>query len=197
MRKQKTIRLGKKSPLVVERTNLINKVIKVVLNESFESQIETDYEMVDEGKIIIYRFNTNSGNSYDLEFIYSPLLVKHEKLTNGSMLGDYVTKENTIAMDIAFVPSEINMDDRENHELYTKETGRDEVFELMGRISYLVKVFIKNNPNVDIFVIGKNTKDMKLKIYNKMYDNIFSNEYLRLEGVDGGYDEGCFYFIKK
>jgi len=63
-------------------------------------------------------------------------------------------------------------------------------------VSYLTKEFIKNNPNKIVYIIGKNTKGVKLKVYQKMYDIIFSDEFIKTEGWNVGYDEGCFYFIK-
>lgn len=189
----------KKSPLVEPRIILINRIIRECLNESFDTILKTDYEMVKDGVITIYRFKTNSNNYYDLEFI-SGLIDCYTKTDDGGFLSKYFLcddDEVVKTIDVAFVPSEINIDDRDNHELYTKETNRGEQFELMGRISFLVKEFIKNNPKQNIFVIGKNSKEMKLKIYNKMFDNIFSQNFIRVEGENPGYDEGCFYLIKK
>jgi hypothetical protein len=118
-------------------------------------------------------------------------------LSNGLTLGDYLVGHNIITTDIAFVPSEINIEDRDNHELYTKETNRGEQIELMGRISYLVKEYIRNNPNENVFVIGKNTKQTKLNIYVNMFYNMFDDDYIKVEGENFGYDEGSFYFIGK
>lgn len=178
--------MKKTVPLVESRLGLINRVVRRTLKESFNREIPTEYEILKEDipeyKITIYRFKTNSGNSYDLEFISATRRI-NEKLID--------------TIDIAFVPSEINMGDREDLELYTKETNRGETFELMGRLSHLVKDFIKNNPNIDVYVIGKDTKDMKLQIYNKMYKNIFSNDFTKTEGEDYYYENGAFYFIKK
>ena len=195
------IRNRRVTKLVTERTVLINKIIRGVLGESFESEIPTDYEEVKLDRTILgYRFNTNSGNSYDLEFIFNYMLkegIDDEVYEN---IPSYYKSEHgaVLTVDLAFVPSEINMDDRENQELYKRETNRDEVFELMGRLVYLVKEFIKNNLNINVFVIGKNTKEMKLSIYKKMYENIFSNDFMKTEGYNDNYpNEGSFYFIKK
>jgi hypothetical protein len=184
MRKTKPIRMGIKSPLIKERLILINRVVKEMLTESFDRLITTEYEKIEDGIITIYRFQTDSGNSYDLEFIH------------GFESGNIVNKEGLVTViDIAFVPSEINTEDRENHDLYSKETNRGEVYELMGRISYLVKDFITNN-NYNIYVFGKNTKYTKQKIYNNMYDNIFSDDFIKIEGDSIQYDEGAFFFVK-
>jgi len=194
-----------KTPLIKGRVEIINNVIKKLLNESFESEIPTEYEIVKEdsrygGEIIIYRFKTNSGSSYDLEFIYD---LEHKNVVDVEVFktisGNYKINGSYVEIiDLAFVPSEINMEDRYDNELYTKETNRQETFELMGRISYLVKEFINNNPKFGVYVIGKNTKEMKLSIYNKMYENIFSNDFIKMEGYNYNYtNDGSFDFIKK
>lgn len=201
MRKHSYRRL-RKSPIVIERVYLINKIVKELLSETFNSLIETEYKIVVDGDIIIYRFKTNSDNFYDLEFIINQINCNN-KIYSGGVLSDYTESYNIRGycliptIDIGFVPSEINLDDRDNHELYTKETNRGEQFELMGRISYLVKEYIKNNPKEKVFVVGKNTKETKLKMYEKMFTNLFNNDFLSVEGENFGYDNGCFYFIKK
>jgi hypothetical protein len=189
-----------KTPLVEDRIILINRVIKKVLRESFEREIKTDYEIVDlGGDIVGYRFQTTQNNSYDLEFITDMMASSEVDEKVFKMISDKYKINNRFieVTDIAFVPSEINLDDRENHNLYTKETNRQEQFELMSRISYLIKEYIKNNPNNNIYVIGKNTKTSKLKMYMKVFDNLFSENFIKLEGENSGYEEGCFYFIKK
>lgn len=195
MRKFRNIRL-RKSPFIIERVGLINTIIRECINESFDSVINTDYNIINEGNITIYKFKTSSDNYYDLEFINSVEKTTN-KLSNGLTLGDYLVGHNIITTDIAFVPSEINIEDRDNHELYTKETNRGEQIELMGRISYLVKEYIRNNPNENVFVIGKNTKQTKLNIYVNMFYNMFDDDYIKVEGENFGYDEGSFYFIGK
>jgi hypothetical protein len=198
MRKFKNIRL-RKSPIVLERVIMINRIIKETITESFNSIIETQYDSFFDGDIEIYRFKTNSDNSYDLEFITN-IINKNTSLNDGSYLKDYLADTEDVlvkSVDIAFVPSEINMDDRDNHELYTKEINRGETFELMGRISYLINRYIKNNPDNKVYVIGKNTKETKLNMYNNMFSNLFNHDYFKLEGDNYGYDEGSYYFIKK
>ena len=196
MRKTKNIRL-RKSPIVEERVININRIIREIINESFDKPIETKFEVLMDDSVLIYRFKTNSDNYYDLEFINN-IERCDNKLLNGKTLGDYLKCGNTVKIiDLAFVPSELNLDDRHNHELYTKETNRFEHFELMGRLSYLINYYINDDQETNVFVVGKDTKEMKLKIYEKMFDNIFSSDFIKLEGYNSGYNNGCFYFIRK
>jgi len=196
VRKHKNIRL-RKSPIVEDRVYLINQIIKESINESFERIIKTDYEIIKESDdILIYRFKTNSGNSYDLEFIKG-FISPETVFDSGNILIDYTKNEHVMeTIDLAFVPSEVNLEDRDNQELYTKETNRGEQFELMSRISYLTKEFMVNNPNVIIYIIGKDTKESKLNMYLKVFDSIFSSNYIKEEGKASGYSGGAYYFIK-
>lgn len=61
MRKHSYIRL-RKSPIVVERVYLINKIIKELISESFDSIIKTEYKIIIDNDVIIYRFKTDSDN---------------------------------------------------------------------------------------------------------------------------------------
>ena len=200
MRKYKNIRL-RKSPIVIDRVKPINKIIRECLTESFNSIIETEYETKKDGNITIYRFKTNQNNYYDLEFILS--FISCETKVGDNILTHYsdgIKITNTCVVptiDVAFVPTEINLKDRDNHELYTKETNRGEQIELFGRVSFLVKRFIESNKEVDVYVIGKDTKEIKLNIYMNIFDNVFSSDYIKIEGENSGYDNGSYYFIKK
>lgn len=201
MRKYRRYRVMS-TPLVVERVDLINRVIHEHLNESFDRVIPTEYTEHRENTIKICRFKTDSGNSYDLEFIQR--YVGCNVILSDGELGDYTDKieihDNPCfipTVDIAFVPSEINISDRDNHELYTKETDRGEHFELMGRVSYIIKKYVDENTQVKTYVIGKNTKESKLKMYIKLFENIFSGDFTKHEGENPNYDEGGYYFIKR
>lgn len=190
MRKYKNIRLIK-SPLIEGRLTLINRVIRECLTESFNSIIKTDYKIVREGNITIYRFITNQNNSYDLEFIPT--------ITDFNTLIKSKTKSQKLipTIDIAFVPSEVNMLDRDVESLYNKETNRSEHIELMGRIGYMINEYMKKNPSINIFVVGKDTKEINLNIYLNMFDNIFSDDYIKIESDSDNYNNGAYYFIKK
>lgn len=196
MRKIKNIR-HTKSHLVKGRISLINRVIRECVTESFNSEKPTDYEILKDGMTTIFRFTTDGGNSYDLEFIPT-FLSRDYEIEQGGVLGDYNKQRGDlfIGIDVAFVPSEINISDRDDHELYTKETNRGEQFELMSRIAYLVGIYISES-EINIYVIGKDTKTMKLKIYENLFNNIFSDEFTKLDGQNEHYDGGSYYFIKK
>jgi hypothetical protein len=182
-----------------------NVVIESVNNidEIFDRKIETNYNQfkkrVDNFDTTVYRFLTKSGTSYDLEFFNTETRT-NETLDDGRKLYDVIKnqKPNTVieSVDIGFTLSDV-ADDVYDHQEYTKNTNKYEHIELMGRLSYLVTEFIKNNSNVLIYVVGKNTSIRKLNIYVEMFKNIFSNDFIMVEGTSQGYFEGAIYFINK
>lgn len=183
--------------------SLIKEELDLFVNEMFDSKIVTKYgafnDTYDHFPLRTYRFKTNSGNSYDLDFFYTYVTPYRIKLDDGKFLSDYVIDKNDLdTIDIGFTISEIDKkDDSISPEDYIKDTNRGEQIEVMGRIAYLVDEFIKNNPNINAFVIGRNTKSTKLKIYKEIFKNIFKEKFIMLEGQNFGYKEGAIYFINK
>ena len=108
---------------------------------------------------------------------------------------------NINTCDIGFTLSNrINQDDDDDYidqDTYNASSNKFEVIELMSKIKFLVDKFIKNNPNVNIFVLGKDTHNTKLKIYLELYKNAFLNDFKMFEGECDGYYKGAYYFINK
>jgi hypothetical protein len=198
MRRTRYNRKGK-FKLLLENTNNL-------LNEYFDSILKTEYDEfldnIDGYSAIIYKFKTNSKTSYDLEFINSQEpanlkiseyrfidIIKREYLINNYLVDCW---------DIGFTLSNrIGKNDRYvDDETYKKETNKNEVIELMGRISYLCNIFLeKYKPN--ILIVGKDTDSRKLRIYLQIFKNIFKNNFEIFEGKSTGYYEGAYYFINK
>lgn len=185
--------------------NLINEELNNYLNELFDHPLKTDYEIinrrVEDWDVVTFRFKTNSETQYDIEFMETETFIFNE-LSNGKKLKDYINLNHVVdyfinTVDISFtltdrVLNNPNITDDE----YTKETNKNEQLELFNRITYLIQIYI-NEYVPEIFVIGKDTKPSKLKIYKKLYQNIFSNNYIFFEGDNEGYNNGAFYIIKK
>jgi len=192
-------------------TKRIKSLIKEELNrlivEVFEGELNTNYQELsqkyDTYNVITYRFETNSKTSYDLEFIFNYVL-GNEKMSDGSELYTHILNMKRTdymeSIDIGFTLSDrinnFGLDSIEANE-FTKNSNKNEPIELMGRISYLIKMFINSNENINIFIVGKNTDRSKLKIYRTIFKNIFSNNFILLEGEHHGYNDGALYFIKK
>ena len=184
---------------------IINEEFNMFINEIFDKEISTEYTelhtKIDIFDATVYRFQTNSNTSYDLEFIYNYVLGRDE-MGDGSKLYQHINNlkpnETYDSVDIAFTLTERVRDNNEIDDIiYGAESKKNEPIELMGRIQYLIKEFIKTNDDIKIFVIGKNTKNGKLSMYMKLFDNIFSANFFTIEGNHHGYLEGAIYFMNK
>ena len=126
---------------------------------------------------------------------------------NGETISDLIINNLTIqnfipSVDIGFtLTSRMQNDNDNNYERnsisYSQKTNKHESIELMSRISYLINEFIEIVPKIKIYVIGRNTKDFKLMIYKKMFNNLFGDKFIMVEGQSIGYEEGAMYFINK
>lgn len=185
--------------------SLIKEQFDKIISEVIERELITKYVIIkrkiDVYDAIVYRFNSNSNTSYDLEFILSDVRGK-DIMDDGLKLYQHILdmKPNEIydSVDIGFTLTDrVISNDDINHEEYIKDSNLNESIEVLSRIQYLVKEFMRNNDNINVFVIGKNTKNSKLILYKKMYSNIFKNDFIMIEGNHYGYNEGALYFIKK
>ena len=163
-------------------------------------EIETDFKEVDYGDYIAYEFKTNSGNSYDLEFHYSFEYCNVE-LNNGEILSDILNincLEQPIidCFDIAFTIS--NIEDKDNEDDFQKKTNKVEQFELMGRISFIIRKLVNRYNKIKLFVIG-NSERNKMEIYQQIFKNQFSDIFDLYIG--GSYhhdaDKASFFIIRK
>jgi hypothetical protein len=185
--------------IISEELNLIWSY----LNESFNSKIKTEFEIhhkiIDNDKHTSYRFHSDSNTYYDLNFFEEIIIPSELQLNNGQKLVDYLSNnfEKINASHISFTLTErtINNDDISSDD-YSENTNKNEPIELMGRIAFLVDSFMKINPEQLIFIIGKNTNHIKLKIYLQMFENLFSLNFKKFEGNSDFYDyEDAYYFV--
>jgi hypothetical protein len=182
--------------------SLIKEEFDKIICEIFDKEISTKFEIIKSIKysfnVITYRFNTNSNTSYDLEFFYTDVRGK-ETMSNNTLLYQHIIdmkpNETYNSVDLAITLTERIRNDDTHLDNYTTDTNKNESIEVMGRIQYLVKEFIKNNPDINIYIIGKSTKEGKLNMYKKLFTNIFSNDFIMIEGNHWGYDKGAIYFI--
>ncbi len=187
-----------------------DKVISDI-NEIFDTPLQTDYITIERTingfNTKTNRFKTLSGESYDLEFIDTSVSPKI-KLDNGSTLCDILNINCNYfigSIDIGFTltsrtlkyDDNVDVDDEIENDEYSTNTNKNESIEVMKRISYLVKEFINENSNINIYAIGRNTHETKLLIYKKLFENIFKEDFILTEGISTGYKEGALYFINK
>lgn len=192
---------------------LFNKsYLNETLTEIYEKPIKTDYEEIsryfsDDVYLDTYRFKTESGHSYDLDFIISSINLNGVRTKNNTQIGKLITddidEENLSYRDIGFTPTEIkNIEIDVNiygskNDPYIKRTSRNEQYELLNKISYLINEYVNNNPHVYIYTIGKNTKEHNLSTYLYIFKKIFSNDFELFDVRLLDYTYGSFMFINK
>lgn len=192
---------------------LVRKIIseelsKMIIDEIFDKPVKTEYKKLSNViinnslKHDVYRFKTDGGFSYDVEFHKIYINFKRPDfetitLLDGSTLPNKHEEIVTAGIIIGFTPTEINdIDVPEDIEgtlddPYIKRTNRNEQYEVLGKIIYLVDEYIKNNPEYNIYIITKNTDRINIKIYNLMFRNVFSNNFDVYES------EEAYYYVKK
>jgi hypothetical protein len=172
--------------------NIINEEVNQYLIEVLDQPRETQFKIIKRTHhgepLTTYRFRTDSGISYDLEFYESEFDEGEVKLINS---------DNKIynGVDIAF---SMTNKVRKNDDEYHKRTALNEQYELFSRISFLVKKYIESHPEIKCYIIGFGEYASNMRIYKKLYENIFSTYFELFEGTNPYYETNkAFYFIKK
>lgn len=193
---------------------LIRETLDEFINEIYDNPIETNYEKIldhyTNGYFIdIYRFLTNSGNSYDFDFLKDVINTNRiliNDLKNKIKLGTVIKDEfngNINIIELGFTPTEIKNNNINleiigtENDPYISKTNRNEQYELLNRMSFLMFEYMKNNPEVLIYSVGKNTHEKNLKSYIYIFNKIFSDKFEKIDVNDPNYEYGSFYFINK
>lgn len=139
---------------------------------------------VDKGDTI-FRFKSNSGESYDIYF--SLTYESNHLLSDGSKLYDYTNKPlPTIFFSLTKRGLDVNT--------FDKLTNKNEKFEVMGKVIYLINEYDKIN-NYKVYSIGEVEED-KYKFYQNYLHNIPQIKKI-LEGNSDNYNGlKCYYLIK-
>ena len=165
------------------------------LTESFDSVINTDFNIINFGGYFACRFKTNSGNGYDLEFHDSE--ESPETILNGVKLCDIIKpiKNEVYCLDIAFSLS--NVKNKNNPEEFEAETKLNEQHELMGRVTYIIKNIVNMNNKCKLFIIGGDAQRNRLKIYEAMFKNNFKDIFNIFYGKSRWHDGESLFIIRK
>jgi len=192
-----------KAPHMPRMESIIFEEYNKFMFEIFEKSHESEYEIIHNKKfgIIsydIYRFKTKKNNSYDVDF-YEILLNSNKiKLNDNNFLSKHIVGNNIInAIDIGFTRSNIDRDSENGDNEYRKRTNKNEQYEVLGKVAFMVEEYIKNNTNIFCYVVGKDTYESNLVAYRKMFENIFSAKFQIFEGNNDYHENGAYYFIKK
>jgi hypothetical protein len=192
---------------------LVKKYINKLLTEALDKPTSTEYEKIlnifsDGQKMDVYRFKTKLGNSYDVDFLKYKLWLDSTTIGKDKTLFDFIESDETKStsmeyIDLGFTPTEIK-DTEVSDEVvgtindpYIAKTNRMEQFELLGKIAFLINEYIKNNPQYEIYTIGKNTHENNLNTYIKIFSKIFTSNFIMLEGKLYNYLYGSYFFVNK
>jgi hypothetical protein len=193
---------------------LIRETLDKFINEVYDNPIKTEYEKIFDNYefgyfIDIYRFVTNSGNSYDLDFLKDTINTNRVLILNNNEKLSSIIKdeygENINYIELGFTPTEIkditiDIDPDiigTEDDPYILRTNRNEQYELLNRISFLILEYVKNNPAILIYSIGKNTHENNLNSYIYVFNKIFSNKFKMVDVKNPHFEYGSFYFINK
>lgn len=194
--------------------DLIIEMIDKVIRENFESlneiqfiKTETEfkefYRIVKPNiKTLVYQFISDRGYSYDLEFMqtnFYPNLLMDDNRKFCDILKNINCNDKYNSIDLGFAPSERLENNKEiNHKEYSQDTKRNEQWDVMNRIVYLVGVFVERHPQIMFYGFGRNTDNIKIKMYLDIYKECFSDNFARFDGKSKLYPPyGAIYFIHK
>jgi hypothetical protein len=177
-----------------------NKVLEIIneelmINEIFNTEIETAYRIINYSDYVVFQFKTNLGNEYDLEF-HDSEESNQIQFKSGKTLADYnLSKtEKVKCLDIAFTISSVI--DKEEPNEFEKETNLNEYHELFARMIYICKKEIQKDKKHKLYVIGysrRNKNDIYLKIVENNFKNLLEIEH----GISQYHPNGLSLFLIK
>ena len=191
------------TPRLYKLNELINEEMRNFVFEVFDALIPTEYEVINDiyyGGITYdqYVFTTNSTQKYEVDFYHT--ILNLNKLNN---ISDYFPDEKLInCIDVGFTI--FNNVDNDYHDYgidgtlndpYLKRTNKNEQYEVLGKIAFIINEYIEKYPEQKIYAIGKNTYKSNLKIYEYMYEKLFKS-FTKVEDISEYYNEGALYYIK-
>lgn len=176
----------------------VDSTINEFINETFQSKLETEYTVIenrDRGiPEYVYEFKTNSGTEYCLEFICQ-LIKPTTKIDRKNKISK-ITKNLTKAGNKYFcIEIGFSTKDNFNNDNYLNNTNKNEPFELLSRIGYLVDIYQRKFPNIKMYTVSTETNSKKINIYRELYKNIFASNFKMMEGDYENNRTGALYFI--
>lgn len=195
------------APRLYTLKQLIAEETKIFVNEIFDNLIPTEYRLVkdivyDDSFYDQYIFKTNSGEQYEVDFFKTliELNESHKIKKYFNEKNEHINESALDCVDIGF--TYFNNVNNDFHDQgfdilgqYKKRTNKNEQYEVLGKVAFIVNEYIINHPAQEIYAIGKDTCDSNINVYNNMYNKLFKS-YTRIEDASEYYRKGAFYFIK-
>lgn len=189
------------TPRLYKIGELINEEVKNFIFEIFNNLIPTEYTVVNDiiygnTKYDQYIFTTKSNQKYEVDF-YNTILDLNElnKVIN------YFPNENFVnCIDVGFtIFNNVNNDYHDygtwTDDPYSKRTNKNEQYEVLGKIAFIIDEYMKKHPEQKIYAVGKDTHISNLKLYLYMFEKLFKS-FIMINDVSDYYENGAYYFIK-
>ena len=183
--------MTRRKPTTVKKISLLE-----MLNEAFNSVIETDFKIVDYGDYFSCEFTSKNGNKYDLEFHYGEEY-GNTKLNNGKTLNETMGVKRQIipCLELGFTLHDVV--DKDNPDEYEIDANLKEQFDVFGRMVYIVKKIISKDKKYKLFIIGANPRRNRMDMYRKIFENHFTDMFDIYEGKSMAHEGNSLFIIKK
>jgi len=146
----------------------------------------------------IYRFKTDKGFFYDVNFIEEKIKLHMIKTVNSVNFSLLLNKKVKSTIEIEFVPTQEEGSEtfRLRGNKYYERTNRFETTEVFGKILFIISEYMKKNPEFDIFVMssGVDKKIMKIVLY--LYNKFYFNNFKLFEVISPEYKHNYYFFVK-
>ena len=171
---------------------MIKKFNKFKINEELDfNMIETKFKeikinslFIKDNKDTIYRFETISGNEYDVYFSLTD--ESGCKLIDNTSIDDIT---NEYIPTIFFSLTERGLDPN----TFDVLTNNKENFEVMGKVIYIIDNFVNSN-KYNVYSIGE-VDDNKYRFYSYYLHNL--NYFKIVEGTSYSYNGKMVYYLIK
>jgi hypothetical protein len=194
-----------------KNNDIVNLIENIIINEVLDDKLETEYKIkknyLDEfkNKLTTYSFKTDSGNEYDVDFYNETIDPEDIYINNNKFLSDFILeKHNNLSKAIILGFTHVdnkkvkfdNNDYGTIDDPYIKRTNKNEKYELLSRIIFLIDEFINKN-NYKFYIIGKNTYENNLNVYINIFKKLFQNKFEMVETDNSKSRYGSYYFMDK
>ncbi len=162
-------------------TGFINEIKYTELKTDFQTDFEKSKQFEDEFNYF-YKFQTNSGNRYVVDFIYLK-----------DTIGPY---SNQDLYNLSFT-LETNRN-LSNYQDYEKQTMLNESHEIIKRLIFIFKDFNIKFGNNCVYLLGETEDKRKINWYTQLINDSFDNikETIGISSFTNGLDGHYFEIIK-
>lgn len=161
-------------------TSIKETEYRIVSKQGYFIKDEKDYKIF---------FKTNSGAEYKLDLMR---LKEDDIIINNQSILDLSTSKNEKGADIFAISYTLKSINLTN---YDKSTNKNEHYEVLGKVCYLLKEFMQKYPQYNIFCFGN--LDQKRDTFYSNYLKLFKEFNYYKVPSNYSHNGEAFYLIKK